>query len=58
MNDTVSPDAARRWLADNLAWSRRLDELRDAHDRSGVLIAFAAPVAPERARERRRDRVA
>jgi hypothetical protein len=57
MTPTESHDATRRWLADNLAWSRRLSELRAAHDRTGVLIAFTTAVAPEREREQR-DRVA
>jgi hypothetical protein len=57
MTDTDSHDAARRWLADDLAWSQRLRELRDAHGRTGVLIAFTAAVAPERALQER-ERVA
>lgn len=57
MTHTESHDATRRWLADNLAWSRRLSELRDAHDRTGVLIALTAAVAPER-ELKQRDRVA
>ena len=41
---------ARRWLAEQLAWERRLEELREAAGVDGAQVADAQVAQPERSR--------
>ena len=58
MTDAERQAAADRWLARNLAWSRRLDEYRDPHRWTRVLVALTAIDRCEHADTYRHDRVA
>ena len=58
MTDTERHDAAMRWLARNVAWSRRIESFRDPTPRGPVLITFAASDHAGHRHDRRRDRVA
>ena len=58
MNDTEREAAARRWLAGNLAWSRRLGEYRDPNRWTRVVVALSALDRYEQAHAARHDRVA
>ena len=42
MDDSERSEAARRWLAGNLAWSRRLGEYRDQNRWTRVLVTLTA----------------
>jgi hypothetical protein len=58
MTDDERDDAARRWLARNLAWSRRLTEYRDPQRWTRVLVALTAIDRREHTETIRHDRVA
>ena len=58
MDDTEREAAGLRWLARNVAWSRRLGEYRDPDRWTRVLVTLSALDRYERAHEVRHDRVA
>lgn len=58
MDDTERDAAGLRWLARNVAWSRRLDDYRDPDRWTRVLVTLSALDRYERTCEVRRDRVA
>jgi len=58
MDDMERNDAALRWLAGNLAWSRRLRAYRDPHRWTRVVVALSALDRYEQAHAARHDRVA
>jgi hypothetical protein len=58
MDDIEREATARRWLADNLAWSRRLGEYRDPNRWTRVVVALSALDRYDQEHPVRRDRVA
>jgi len=58
MTDAEREASADRWLARNLAWSRRLDEYRDPQRWTRVLVALTAIDRHEHTDTIRHDRVA
>ena len=58
MDDNEREATARRWLADNLAWSRRLGEYRDPNRWTRVVVALSALDRYDQEHPVRRDRVA
>ena len=58
MTDAERVAAADRWLARNLAWSRRLDDYRDPDRWTRVLVVLTALDRRERTDTIRHDRVA
>ena len=58
MTDAARETAADRWLARNLAWSRRLGEYRDPDRWTRVLVVLTAIDRRERTDTIRHDRVA
>jgi hypothetical protein len=58
MTDAERVAAADRWLARNLAWSRRLDDYRDPDRWTRVLVVLTAIDRRERTDTIRHDRVA
>ena len=58
MDDMERDDAALRWLAGNLAWSRRLRAYRDPDRWTRVVVALSALDRYEQAHATRHDRVA
>jgi hypothetical protein len=58
MTDTERHDAAMRWLARNLAWSRRIEQHRGPARADAVLVTLAGPDHHDRREDRRHDRVA
>ena len=58
MTDAERDATARRWLARNLTWSRRLDEYRDPNRWTRVLVVLTAIDRREHTDTIRHDRVA
>ena len=58
MDDTERDATALRWLAGNLAWSRRLRTYRDPDRWTRVVIALSALDRHDRTHPVRQDRVA
>jgi hypothetical protein len=58
MTDTQRHDAGMRWLARNVAWSRRIESYRDPAPRGPVLVTLVGFDRDECRDERRHDRVA
>ena len=58
MDDSERSEAARRWLAGNLAWSRRLGEYRDPNRWTRVLVTLTALERYEHEHQVRHERVA
>ena len=58
MTDTERHDAAMRWLARNVAWSRSMEVHRAPTLRRSVLVALATLDHENLAHDRTHDRVA
>ncbi len=58
MTDTDRHDAAMRWLARNVAWSRRMERYRDPSPHGAVLVRLTGLDPIEHRHDRRHDRVA
>ena len=58
MTDTERHEAAMRWLARNLAWSRRIEAHRDRVPHGPVVHRLARADREAHRHDRRHDRVA